>query len=192
MLREVRASSTIAALLIVLGGTIVSCGDDEQSNLTLPEYFSQLESLAEDAGREIDAIEARYPDVTSDDESLSDAERVSQTRERINEIMVVARDIVDDLDDISPPGEAKDAHNAVTDGLRDVAERTEESMASEAYEEFIICIANASSPDEMGQSIDAFQEPELVAAGERLDEACADLEEVAAANEIEVVELAIC
>ena len=182
----------MAAFLIVVSGAIASCGDDEESNLTLPEYFSQLESLAEDAGREIDAIEARYPDVTSDDESLSDAERVSQTRERINEIMAVARDIVDDLDDISPPGEAKDAHNAVKDGLRDVAERTEESVASEAYEEFIIGIANASSPDEMRQAIDAFQEPELVAAGERLDEACADLEEIAAANEIEVVELAIC
>lgn len=182
----------MAAFLIVVSGAIAACGDDEQSNLTLPEYFSQLESLAEDAGREIDAIEARYPDVTSDDESLSDAERVSQTRERINEIMAVARDIVDDLDDISPPGEAKDAHNAVKDGLRDVAERTEESVASEAYEEFIIGIADASSPDEMRQAIDAFQEPELVAAGERLDEACADLEEIAAANEIEVVELAIC
>lgn len=97
----------LAALVLVLGAA--GCGDDndedggddEGEELTLEEYYDQLEGIAAQFDADRVAIEAKYP------EAFDTAEA---TRLLFEEAWPLLARLVTDLEAMNPPAEVEDAH----------------------------------------------------------------------------------
>ena len=155
----------IVALLLAVGATAVGCGGNGE--LTLEEYFQQVDTLDQDAEARIEALELP-------EEFASEEEQVLAVQDFFAVSVPIIADFVDAIDDLDPPAEAEDAHNEAVDAGRDFVTEAED-LTNE--------LADVGSSSELEEVFDA---PEYDAASDRFDQACFDLQDIADANSIDV------
>jgi hypothetical protein len=141
----------------------VACKDSGGS-LSLEEYFAKLEEL--DQKFEADSA-------TADAESAEAGEDVDAIKDSFGEFVALIEDFVNELDDVDPPSEVEDAHNAGVEAGRDIQEE---------FERVIDKAQDAETLEELGA---IFEDEELNAASDRFTQACLDLEQIAADNNID-------
>jgi len=111
-LRFLYLLAPLAAMVLVLG---VACGDDDDEGdggtpapggdeLTLEEYFTELEALAAQFDEDRIALEDKYP---------AAFDSVDATRSLFEEGAPLLAALNEDLEAITPPSEAEDVHAAM-------------------------------------------------------------------------------
>ncbi len=161
----------VGALVLALGaGACNDDGDDGGGELTLTEYFSELDAIMEDANSQMDALEdPEDRDVTSEEGQL----------EAIRDFYFAAKLAViegtfDRIEDLDPPAEVEDAHDALLAAGGDTVA---------AFEAIASQVAEAES---LADLFELFDDDSSEAAGERFEQTCSDLQGIADENEIDV------
>ena len=154
-------------MLLVLGTIAAACGDDGE--LSLEEYFQQVDQVGDDFDTRTEALEDAFP---------AAFEEPAATRDLFNAGLPIFSDFVDAIDDIDPPAAVEDEHN-------------EAVAAGQAFEERIEDLVNRLADVESASELeDLFTEleedPEFTAAEERFEAACLSLQGIADANGIAV------
>jgi hypothetical protein len=157
----------IGVSLLVLG--IIAAGCDGDGELTLEEYFGQLEALKEETDAQTEAL-----GVPEEQESDSEEEQIEAFRESFEGSVRIFTDFVDALDDIDPPAEVEGPHEESVAAGRELVD---------TFQDFIDGMADVESTSELDA---VFEEegPGFEAASDRFDNACFALEEIADANGI--------
>lgn len=167
----ITAVTTIfAAALLVTG-----CGGGSGDSLKLEEYFAEFEAISADADEQINALYADIPD----EDIIGTDEELALGQEFLVTFVGVTRDALDRSTTLSPPDPVRDAHNESIDVLEQLTVLLEE-------------VADAVGGAETLAEAEALQaefQPTIDATFLRLDEACFDLELLAAEHDI-VVDLA--
>jgi hypothetical protein len=156
-----RAAMAVGIGVLALAG--LACTDSEGNQLTLEEYFDELQKLDDDTSERTDALF----------EDVEDPEDIDQFKEAYQELPGIIDDFVSGLEDLNPPDEAQDTHDEAVEAARGFQDE---------FDNFLDEIQDAESFEDLqdiGES-DAFTE-----ADERFTQACLDLEEVAADNDID-------
>jgi hypothetical protein len=155
----------VTALLFAVGAIAVACGGEEQ--LTMEEYFPQLDALAESTNSQLDALDQKYPQAFQDPD---------ETRAALEEANTILNDAFSQLDDMNPPDEVKQAHDEFR---ASVGERraTLQAISDQLVE--------VETPAELLQALEP-QADELDAANARLEAACLALQGIADDNGIVV------
>ena len=158
----------IAALgLVVL---IAACGGDNDSDESnLREYFGRLQTLT-------DEVRDRAATTVADPTNLdpSDPATFDNIASVFDESLDIYRDFVDDVRDLNPPNEARDAHDTLIDTL---------DAFLGSNEELIDQIENADTEAAFSAIFaNAAADIEVVP----VDAACGNLQQVAADNNISV------
>jgi uncharacterized protein (TIGR02246 family) len=155
----------IIAAGFVLGAAagIVACTDDDE--LTLEEYFQQVEAVADESDASVNVLF----------EGITDEGDVQQFRDAVAGIGPILDEAADDLEAIDAPGEVQDEHDAVVETLKGFAAAGNDAAAG-------IDDIEAASPDELFVAVD---EQGFGAAREAFNNACKHLEAVAHNNDID-------
>ena len=173
----------IAALVLAFGAVAAACGSGGSSAgggepLTLEEYFLELEAIVNQA-------EERYLEVIEESRELSSAD----VEQRIDEFLDVpsgnlsqSQEILESFDELNAPEQARDAHKAFVEAGGDIL------TAYESFFDRLEELESTAEPTELLVDLlqELFERESFVDAGERLQQACFDLEEIASENDIEV------
>lgn len=195
-MRRLSQLCVLGASVLVSGTFIVACGDGEQ--LTTEAYLARIESTFDVMRERLGSLSGEYSDRIESGEMESPEAEVELVRERDEAFVNVFRDVLEELDRINPPPEVTSAHDRYVPALEGVIRANEEFHASEVYGQFLLDVANAGirqrlsnaeTAEEVNAALDELREMTpadagMDAAGERLRESCAELKEVASANEI--------
>ncbi len=158
----------IAALLLAFGASAVACGED---SLTLEEYFQQIIALtatAEERGAELeDAFDAQVDAAASEEEWLAVLE------DAFTKSQLIFTTFADGLNDLNPPAVVEELHNEFVDESAELLASLEE-------------VLNGLDLDSAADIESLLEESGATQAGDRFDETCAALQEIADTNEIEV------
>jgi hypothetical protein len=166
------ALPALAAALLVVGFVSIGCGGgdgDGGEGLTLQEYFQRLDGIFDDADGQFDALEEQCQPADSSAEAQNEAFRCF-----FDASFAVFDKSLDEIADVNPPAEVKDAHEEYLDSGAGV---------SRFIGEFL------EGPKDNGSVTDlsAFlADPELEEASQRFDNACSGLQLIADENEIDV------
>ena len=155
----------IAAALLAL---VAACGGGGGEELTLVEYFQQVETLDDELDERFEALELR-------EEFASQEEQVLAFQDFFAAVIPILAEFVDAIDDLDPPAEVEDAHEEVVDSGREFVADAEE-LTNE--------LADVGSSSELEE---VFDDPEYEAASDRFLQACFALQDIADANGIDVV-----
>src|SRR5262245_43802021 len=152
-----------ASLLLGLGalGTW-ACSDDDGNELTMEEYFQQLDEIDNNTDAQI----------TANFESITDEDDVDAFRDATKEIAPILDQAAEDISSIDPPDAAKEEHDALVQELEDWADAATEAANSDEA-------AAATTPDEL---FTAFSEAGFDTAQQEFSDACSDLQQIAADN----------
>ena len=161
-------SALIVVLLVAFGAIAAACGGGGEP-LTLREYFQRLAKVFTDADERFEAL----TDQCVEDVEPEGAE-IEATRCFFDASVRVFRDALDETNDLDPPAEAEAAHEELVNAGADLAQ---------FIGEFGEQLADTESASELEE---LFGEESFADAGERFEEACFDLEEIARENDIEV------
>lgn len=153
--------------LLAVSTTASGCGGD--ATLTSEEYFQRLEALIDDGGERTDAlVDQWYEDLAS---ATSEEEKIGVTRAFYEGLVSLSRDYRDGLNDIDPPEELEGPHSELVDVNEDLLE---------GWEEIGDQLVPVESEAELSAQLDElYASDELVAARERADEACLQLQRIA-------------
>ena len=157
----------VGAAAALLGTAVVggwACTDDEGNELTLEDYFQQLEELDDEFSEQGDAAFANVPENPEP----------ADVQAALEEFTGILGDFVADIEALEPPEEAQEAHDAAVEAGNATADAYD-ALAEEA--------GNVESVDELFTG-DVGQE-----AQEAIDQfttACLDLQQIADDNSIEV------
>ncbi len=154
----------IAAALLAL---VAACGGGGGQELTLEEYFEQVEALDEELDERAEALEFT-------EEFASEEEDALAFQDYFAAVIPILAEFVDAIDDLGPPAEIEDAHEEVVDSGRDFVADAEE-LTNE--------LADVGSSSELEE---VFDDPEYEAASDRFLQACFALQDIADANGIDV------
>ena len=161
MKRRLFVSLFIAALVLALGTIAAACGGG--GALSLQEYFQKLDAVQNDAAARSEALG-------------QPAQELQALRDFSDEATALFSEVKGSLDDLEPPGEAQDAHKemvaAFTEQLglfRDLADK----------------LADAKSLSEVQEEL-ANLVTELDSVGERMEETCLALQQIADDEGIDV------
>ncbi|MDZ4278248.1 MAG: hypothetical protein U1B78_03820 [Dehalococcoidia bacterium] len=135
-------------LVLAVGALAAACGggdgggDGDGEELTLEEYFDELEALFADGderAEELDDQIAGDLDDAEDDEQEADA-----YRQFIDDVVGFNEDLLEDLDRLGPPEEVADEHEAFVENVegfgelfRDIAEDAEDADSGRDVEELL-------------------------------------------------------
>ncbi len=172
MKRRLFAPLFIAAALVALGVTAAACGGDE---LTLEEYFERFEAIDADVDAKFESLYEDFPD-EDDEEFFSNEENLPVLKEIFAGFPVLIREVIDQVEELSPPSEAEDAHDELLATGREWLELLEDGAER---------VEAVESISEAGQ-IEEELEPALGEAQQRFDAACLDVVGVGLANGIHV------
>lgn len=164
MNRTIRVAAVAVIALAAAGAW--ACSDDDNGSLTLEEYFAKVDAIDNATTEEIDGAF----------EGFTDENDIEQFKTAFKVIGPVLGDAADDLDDIDPPDEAKEEHDALAKELREFADTTTDLGDN-------IDDIEASTPEEL---FAAFEERGFSEADEQFSAACLALQQVGADNGIVV------
>lgn len=164
----------LAAVLLILA---MACGDDDDDEedgaspapggeeLTLEEYFTELEGLAAQFDEDRIALEEEFPEAF---------DSVDATRSLFEEGAPLLAQLNDDLEAITPPSEAEDVHARLITTTNESAEFLENTAVAleDADDEDLPDLVNNSTS--------------LTQTLERLRDACLDAEAQAEREDIDV------
>jgi hypothetical protein len=157
-----RAGVGVALLgIAVLGGW--ACSDDDGSELSLEEYFQELQALDEEFNEQADAAF----------EGVGDEPEMSEVEAALGELSGLISDFAGGIEDLSPPEEAQEAHDAAVEAG---------NATADAYDSLADAAGDAESIDELftGEAGQAAQE-----ALDQFTTACLDLQQIADENSVE-------
>jgi hypothetical protein len=170
----------VVALLIAGSLLLAGCGGEEEEGaatpaagtqqaveeeLSLDEYFRQFDRISDDAETRAERLD---PEALGQD--------IEASQDYFDGLVHIFEQTFNDLKNLQPPAEARDAHNEFVAG-------GEEMQAS--LEDLSERIAGAESLSELEARL-AEPMPALAAAGVRMDDACLQLQGIADENGIEV------
>lgn len=112
----------MAALMLALGAVMSSC-DDGGGELTLDEYFEGLAKLDAEHDERATELEEKANEALASAESAEDAIKAFQ--DQMSGALEAGKDFVDGIDDLNPPAEAEEAHEAAVEAGREVIEAFE-------------------------------------------------------------------
>ena len=171
----------VLALMSVLGGGGTPSEQEDAlaglrgraEGLLLSEYFSQLDALDDKSSEELEAIMQEFEaKVSVALRGQRQDEAIEAARGWLQESVTQLRSFLDALNEIEPPAAAEAAHNewiaALSEELRILEEIAETGIES---------LADAAS---------MLNDPRFVAVAGRTARACVALEQISAANDIEV------
>jgi hypothetical protein len=156
----------IAGLLLAGAAGVSACSDDDGggNELTLEEYFEKLEAASDTFTEETDAIA----------EDLSDTEDLDEIRDGFGKLPALVDDFVGEMEDLNPPEEAQDAHDAAVEAggeFRDAVDGVLEELE------------DVDAVEELSEVLDG---DEVTSADEAFSAACRDLQDLADDNDIDV------
>ena len=163
MLRRLLVLFLFGALLTA---SAAACGGGGGA-LSLEDYFQELDTILADVEAELDDLDEQYPDVFVDPD---------QTRDSFDKAIPLVEGAVGDVRDLTPPEEAKDAHQEFLDAADDVLE---------AYGTLSDRVEDVESEDELDQVLTEL-DAEVSPVFERIDDACFGLQSVADDNDVDV------
>jgi len=153
----------VVAALMAGALLLAACGGEE--NLDLDQYFRRLDDIVDTADSGIDTLIEESQGVGEDTEA---------TRVYFEGFEAVFEQTLNDLNDLHPPAEVRDAHDefvaALVTGLA-------------VWEDFSAQLADVESPSGLETLLAGFG-PAFDAAAERLDNACLQLQGIADENDI--------
>jgi len=154
----------IAALALTLG--LAACGGGEKE-LDLDQYFRQLEDINDSTQARIDILQ---------EESQGVGVEIEPTRDYVDGLQAITKEALNDLKDLHPPAEARDAHDEFVAGLSELL-ALREALGDR--------LADLESPSELQTLLVEPDEP-VTAATRRVDNARCQLQGIAGGNGIEV------
>lgn len=164
--------SLFVAALLALGTIGVACGGDE---LTLEEYFQQIDVLGNDAEDEIDRLVEEFEEAIEGAETEEDV--IEPFRDFFDRSAALFGDVVSELESIDPPSEVEDAHNEFVavqaEGLELLEDLDERAQRAESASDF----------EELSAELDG---PVFTDVSDRGEQACFALEAIADENGIDV------
>lgn len=155
----------IAIVGALLGGAagIVACSDDDEA-MTLEAYIAALDKIDDETTA---AIDANF-------ESLSDEPTVEEVKSAFDNLPAELNKAADNADELDPPEDAAERHDALVERLRNFADASED--ASEAA-------SGATTVDEFFEQTNT---EEFAAAESAFEEACLDMQNYAGEQGITV------
>jgi len=183
MNKRITTIGLLAAALLAVLTLAAACGgggdggdDGGSANgggaLTLQQYLERLEQLSVEYNGRTDAIEAQYNEDIASIETDADGIRIS------NEFLRTGGDaitvFVDGIDELDPPAEAREVHDASVSAGRAMAT----GIAGLADE-----LDDTTTRDEYNT---VFEDSGVIELGDAFEQACFDTQDLADANSIDV------
>ncbi len=168
MMRRVTAPLFIPTLLLVVAIIGLACGGDGE--LTLEEYFGQVEALDEETEAQTEAL--GFPE----EQEFASEEQIEAFRDFFEGSVRFLSTFKTSLQDIDPPAAVEVDHNEVLDAGGKFVNLLQGVQ---------VRLADVESTSEL-EALFEEKDPEIEAARDRFDQACLDLEEIAQANGIVV------
>jgi hypothetical protein len=156
------ALAVLALAFAAMGGW--ACTDDEGNELTLEEYFAALEELDATANEQTDALFA----------GIDNSSDVEDFRGALSGIPEIVAEFNSGLEDLDPPDEAQEAHDAAVAAAEAFAEAQETALAE---------AEDAETVEELDET---FNDHAFAQADEAFQDACTDLVQIAIDNNIDV------
>ena len=156
----------VVAALIVGSVLLAGCVGGEEE-LDLDQYFQRLEGIGDDAQTRMGMLQEEYQEVGED---------IEATRDYVDAIEGITKQALNDLKDLHPPAEVRDAHDEFVGGA---------SQMLAVWEDRSDQLAGVESLSEL-QAVLVEDRPASDAVAERVDNACRQLQGIADENGIEV------
>ncbi|MDZ4278247.1 MAG: hypothetical protein U1B78_03815 [Dehalococcoidia bacterium] len=154
----------------LMGGCVFGFGGGQ---LTLEEYFEELEQISKDVDDRAAELEDDFD--KSLDAADGDEEEVEAYLTFFDESLAALEDARDDVDGLSPPDEVEAEHGDFVEAA---------DAAVEAFGELIDEAQDADSGSEIDELL--VDDQSLADAGEELDDACFALQDIADDEDIDV------
>ncbi len=167
----------IGAMALSLGA--VACGSDDDDGdgngggeLTLAEYFSELETLGQAFANDLDALDEEAGEAFEGTNADEEAREVFI--DFVGELRSATDEFVSGIDDLSPPAETADAHSEAVTAGEEVVDMFDNALTvldtAETFEEAALILEG----------------PGIVAASDRFSAACVALQDVADSNGFDI------
>ena len=156
----------VVAALIVGSVLLAGCGGGEEE-LDLDQYFQRLEDIGDDAQARMGMLQEEYQEVGED---------IEATRDYVDAVEGITKQALNDLKDLHPPAEARDAHDEFVGGASEMLAVWEDRSDQ---------LAGVESLSEL-QAVLVEDKPASDAVAKRVDNACRQLQGIADENGIEV------
>ncbi len=168
----------VGALMLALGA---ACGDDDDDDsnggnggaeLTLAEYFSELETLSQAFATDLDTLDEEAGEAFEGTESDEDALELFVNF--VDDMRSATDDFVGGIDDLNPPAAVEEAHDeAVTAG-------------EEVVDMFENALTVLDTADTFEEATLILEGPGIVAASDRFATACVALQGTADSNGLDI------
>jgi len=157
----------VLLLAALMAGALLlaACGGEEK--LDLDQYFRGLDDIVDTADTRVDTLM---------DEAQGVGEETEATRVYFEGFEAIFEQTLNDLNDLHPPAEVRDAHDEFVAAL---------AAGLAVWEDFSTQLADVESPSGLKTLLAEF-ELAFDAAAERLDNACLQLQGIADQNAIEI------
>ena len=156
----------LAISALMAASLLATCGGNEA--LDLGQYFRRVEDIEEAAETRANALNEQSQGLGQD---------IEATRSYFEGFEAIQADILNDLNDMHPPAEARDAHVEYVAAL-------EEALALTGG--FSDRLAAVQSSSDLEAVVSGLNDPAFDATLQRLSDACLELQRIAADNGIEV------
>ncbi len=167
----------IGAMALLLGAVACSSDDDDGGGngggeLTLAEYFSELEALSQAFATDGEALDEQAG--VDFEATENDEEAIEVFVTFIDDTKNLVKDFVNNIDDLTAPAEAADAHSeAVTAG----------QALGDMYDNVLTVLDTAETFEDATLVLEG---PGFVDAQTRFGDACVVLQGIATASDIDV------
>lgn len=159
----------LAFVLVAMLSSLAAACSGGTDELTLREYFAQLQTQNDEAEQRSAPAEAEFEQGFASASSLAEQIQVSKAFFRL--ALLEIEDSVKDFNELDPPSEAAEAHDELRDGLEDAAR-----FAEDLIDQFDSAESEADLLALFGDYVSAF---------EPLEAPCLRLERIADDNGIE-------
>jgi hypothetical protein len=158
--------AVVGCIIVAAGAATWGCNDKKDKELTLEEYFQKVDAIDNDSTARTDAVFA----------DLGDDSEMQEFQDAFKAAAPILADAARDFDDLNPPDEAKNEHDAMAAALNNFADKMGD--IADAVDDI-----DASTPDELFAAID---EQGFTDANNAFTEKCLALQELATDKGIDV------
>ena len=148
--------------LLAFGALATACGGGDG------DYFRQVEKLVNDVAEDSDAL---LVEAFSDADLPSEEAEIEASSTYLSGFSAIIAAFVDDMRELDPPDAVREAHDTFVEAAGGFAKATQEVV------DRLGGATSLAALEELAHS------PKLDAAGERVEQACLDLEAVARAQD---------